>query len=53
MDINTCDFETLAALEDQMPRERFEQIKQERPDFARWLDERRRSLEQRPDDPAG
>ncbi len=35
-----CDFETLVALADQMPRERFEQIKVERPDFARWLNER-------------
>ena len=37
-----CDFETLLALEDQMSRERFEQIKQERPDFALWLNEQRK-----------
>jgi hypothetical protein len=36
-----CDFLTLLALEDQMPRERFEQIKVERPDFAQWLEQRR------------
>jgi hypothetical protein len=42
MDVMTCDFQTLASLEDQMPRERFEQIKRERPDFAAWLNERRR-----------
>jgi hypothetical protein len=42
MDVMTCNFETLVALEDQMPRERFEQIKDERPDFALWLDRRRR-----------
>ncbi len=41
MDVMTCDFATLLALADQMPRERFEQIKSDRPDFARWLDERR------------
>ena len=28
-----CDFETLLALEDQMSRQRFEQIKQARPDL--------------------
>ena len=41
----TCDFEMLA-LEDQMSRERFEQIKQERPDFALWLNERRQGCVQ-------
>ena len=42
-----CDFETLLALEDQMSRERFEQIKQERPDFAFWLNEHRRGCVQK------
>jgi hypothetical protein len=41
LDVMTCAFETLLALEDQMPRERWEQIKISRPDFARWLDARR------------
>lgn len=36
-DVMTCDFETLLALEQQMPPERFEQIKAARPDFAEWL----------------
>lgn len=40
-DVATCDFATLLSLEDQMPRVRFEQIKAERPDFARWIDQRR------------
>lgn len=35
--VMTCDFETLLALADQMPAERFEQIKVARPDFAEWL----------------
>ena len=39
----TCGFETLLALEDQVPLERFEQIKLARPDFAAWLDQRRHS----------
>ena len=42
-----CDFETLLALEDQMSRERFEQIKQERPDFALWLSEQRQGCGQK------
>lgn len=37
LDVMTCDFETLLALEDQMPRERFDQIKAARPNFAAWL----------------
>jgi hypothetical protein len=41
LDVLTCDFETLMALAEQMPSERFEQIKQARPDFAAWLDQRR------------
>ena len=43
----TCDFETLLALEDQMSRERFEQIKQERLDFALWLNEQRQGCAQK------
>jgi hypothetical protein len=41
LDVMTCDFETLLALAEQMPSERFEQIKHARPDFAAWLDQRR------------
>ena len=41
VDVYTCDFETLLALEEQMPPERFEQLKIERPDFAEWLERRR------------
>lgn len=40
-DVMTCSFETLLALEDQMSRERFEQLKIARQDFAAWLGERR------------
>ena len=40
MHVNDCDYETLLALADQMPRERFDQIKEERPDFSAWLDVR-------------
>lgn len=40
-DVMTCSFETLLALEDQMPRDTFERIKIERPDFAAWLNARR------------
>lgn len=42
-DVMTCDFETLFAIADQMPRERLEQIKLARPDFAEWLRLRGRS----------
>ena len=38
--VSDCSFETLLALADQMPRERFEQIRVERPDFDRWLQRR-------------
>ena len=38
MTVEGCDFETLLALAEQMPRERFEQIKITRPNFAAWLD---------------
>jgi hypothetical protein len=41
MDVMTCDFETLLALEEQMPSERFEQLKIDRPDFAQWLNAKR------------
>lgn len=37
LDVLTCDFETLLAIAQQMPPERFEQIKIERPDFVTWL----------------
>ncbi len=37
MDVMTCDFDTLLALAEQMPSERFEQIKVARPEFAAWL----------------
>lgn len=37
LDVMNCDFEMLLCLEDQMPRERFEQIKAVRPDFGEWL----------------
>lgn len=40
LDVMTCDLETLLALADQMPRERWEQIKVARPDLAQWLRER-------------
>ena len=39
--LGDCDFETLLALAEQMPPERFEQLKVERPDFAAWLDARK------------
>lgn len=38
--VSDCNFETLLALADQMPRERFEQLRTERPDFDRWLTQR-------------
>lgn len=37
LDVSTCSFELLLAIQGQMPAERFEQIKIERPDFAEWL----------------
>ncbi len=39
--LGNCDFDTLLALAEQMPPERFEQLKVERPDFAAWLQSRR------------
>ncbi len=44
MRVEDCDFETLLALADQMPRERFEQIKTEQPDFAAWLNLQRAAV---------
>lgn len=42
LDVLTCSFEVLLAIAQQMPPERFEQIKAARPDFAAWINQLRK-----------